>query len=180
METRNNIQSQLLILTNYNNFKTVFKGLVLFAILFPFIISCSSTKQTFSSTEKTAVFLPPKTEYYVDLFIEEIDGEKTKFKLGDTAEIDEGQHELRIRLEHQPASGTSIVVGGIANLLLRSTTNKTFSSIINVNVEKGQVYRLVTEDFKDGLAIKLHNETTSETQAVYKFKLEEGKFETVF
>ena len=56
METRNNIQSQLLILTNYNNFKTVFKGLVLFAILIPFIISCSSTKQTFSLVEwnKTA------------------------------------------------------------------------------------------------------------------------------
>jgi hypothetical protein len=180
MKATNNTQTQVARVSNYNKVKSVCNSVILLVAFLSLLISCSSTKQTFSTSEKTAVFLPPKTEYYIEMYIEEIDGKKTKFKMEDTAEIDEGEHELRIRLESHPATGTAVIVGGIANLLLRTTTNKTFSSTINVNVEKGQVYRLMTEDFKDGLAIKLLNETTSEIESIHKFQLKDGNFESVF
>jgi len=103
------------------------KHIILICLLIPILNSCSGSKKVLSSTENTALFLPPKIEADVDMFIDEVDGKKTKFNLEDSAQVDEGEHSLLIRLEYQPAAGSSAIVGGLGNLLLRSATNKTFS-----------------------------------------------------
>ena len=53
-----------------------------------------------------------------------MDGEKTKFGLYDSVIVDAGVRTLEVRLEYQPASGSSVLLGGLANLLLRATTKK--------------------------------------------------------
>ena len=69
------------------------------------------------------------TDYNVGLYVDQVDGEPTDFGLFDQIVIDAGgKHEISVRLEYQPAAGTSLVVGGIGNLLLRAGTNKTGSS----------------------------------------------------
>jgi len=160
--------------------KITIKSLALFGFLLPMLFSCSGTKQTFSSTENTVLFLPPKIEANVEMYIDEIDGQKTKFNLADSAQVDEGNHELLIRLEYQPAAGSSIAVGGLGNLLLRAATNKTFTSILDIKVKKGQEYRFVVKDFDDGFEIILFNESTAKEVLNHRFKLNEGKFEREF
>ena len=153
---------------------------MLFGLIIPLLFSCSGTKQTFSTTENTALFLPPKIDSNVEMYIDEIDGKKTEFNLADSAQVDYGNHSVLVRLEYQPASGTAIIVGGFANLLLRATTNKTFTSILDIKVNKGQEYRFVVKDFEDGFEIVLFNESTSKEESIHKFKLTEGKFEREF
>ncbi len=128
-------------------------------MLIPILISCSGSKKVLSSTENTALFLPPKIEAYVDMFIDEVDGKKTKFNLEDSVQVDEGKHSLLVRLEYQPAAGSSLIVGGLGNLLLRSTTNKTFSTTMDIEIERSMEYRFVVEDFDNGFEIILFNET---------------------
>jgi len=143
-------------------------------------ISCIGNKKVLSSSNDTALFLPPKIETSVDMYIDKVDGKRTKFKLSDSAQVDQGNHTLLIRLEYQPASGTSLIVGGIANLLLRATTNKTFTSTIDINVTKEQEYRFKVKGYEDYFDLILINETTSKNEAIYKFKLNEGKFVRIF
>ena len=149
-------------------------------LLISLLFSCTGTKQTLSTTENTALFLPPKIETYVDMYIDEIDGKKTKFNLADSAQVDEGNHKVLVRLEYQPAAGSSVIVGGLGNLLLRAATNKTFTAYIDLNVEKNEVYRFVVKDFDDGFDIILFNETKVKEESNHKFKLSEGKFEREF
>jgi hypothetical protein len=153
---------------------------ILFILLLPIIISCSGSKKTFSTTENTALFLPPNIEAYVDMFIDEVDGQETKFNLADSAQVDEGNHKVLVRLEYQPAGGSSLIVGGLGSLLLRSATNKTFSATIEIKVERNEEYRFLVKDFDDGFNIILFNETKMKEESSYRFKLSEGKFERVF
>ena len=153
----------------------------LFLILFlPVIFSCSGSKKVLSSSDNTALFLPIKIEAYVDMFVDEVDGEKTSFNLADSVEVDAGKHNILVRLEYQPAAASSIIVGGLGNLLLRSATNKTFSSKIDIQVQKNMEYRIVVKDFEDGFDIILFNETKKEEESIYSFKLKDGKFERMF
>lgn len=156
------------------------KQFILICLLIPILISCSGSKKILSSSENTALFLPPKIEAYVDMFIDEVDGKKTKFNLADSAQVDEGSHKLLVRLEYQPAAGSSVIVGGLGNLLLRSATNKTFSTAIDIEIEKSMEYRFVVKDFENGFEIILFNETKMNEELNYRFKLIEGNFERVF
>ena len=156
------------------------KQLILFCMLIPILVSCSGSKKVLSSTENTALFLPPKIEAYVDMFIDEVDGKKTKFNLADSAEVDEGNHSLLVRLEYQPAVGSGLVVGGLGSLLLKSTTNKTFSTRMDIVVEKSMEYRFVVKDFEDGFEIVLFNESTANEVLNHRFKWNEGTFEREF
>ena len=156
------------------------KHYILICLLIPILISCSGSKKVMSSTENTALFLPPKIEAYVDMFIDEIDGKKTKFNLEDSVQVDEGKHSLLVRLEYEPAAGSSLIVGGLGNLLLRSTTNKTFSTTIDIEIERSMEYRFVVEDFDNGFEIILFNETKKKEELNLRFKLTEGKFERIF
>ena len=155
------------------------KHYILICLLIPILISCSGSKKVMSSTENTALFLPPKIEAYVDMFIDEIDGKKTKFNLEDSVQVDEGKHSLLVRLEYEPAAGSSLIVGGLGNLLLRSTTNKTFSTTIDIEIERSMEYRFVVEDFDNGFEIILFNETKKKEELNLRFKLIEGKFERI-
>ncbi len=156
------------------------KQFILICFLIPILISCSGSKKILSSSENTALFLPPKIEANVDMFIDEVDGKKTKFNLADSAQVDEGSHNLLVRLEYQPAAGSSVIVGGLGNLLLRSATNKTFSTAIDIEIEKSMEYRFVVKDFENGFEIILFNETKMNEELNYRFKLIEGNFESVF
>jgi len=156
------------------------KHIILICILIPILISCSGSKKVLSSTENTALFLPPKIEAYVDMFIDEVDGKKTKFNLADSAEVDQGNHSLLVRLEYMPAVGSGLAVGGLGSLLLKSATNKTFSTRMDIVVEKSMEYRFVVKDFDNGFEIILFNETTLKEELNHRFKLSEGKFERVF
>jgi len=155
------------------------KKLILFCMLIPILVSCSGSKKVLSSTENTALFLPSKIEAYVDMFVDEVDGEKTKFNLSDSVQVDEGSHSLLVRLEYQPTSGSSVIVGGLGSLLLRSSTNKTFSTIMDIEIEKSMEYRFVVKDFDNGFEIILFNETTLKEELNHRFKLSEGKFERI-
>jgi hypothetical protein len=154
--------------------------LILFVAFLPIIVSCSGSKKILSTTENTALFLPPKIEAYVDMFIDEVDGKKTKFNLADSAQVDVGNHKVLVRLEYQPVAGSAIIVGGLGNLLLRSATNKTFSTTIDIEVGKSEEYRFVVKDFDDGFDIILFNETKMKAELNHRFKLSEGKFEREF
>ena len=156
------------------------KHIILICLLIPILNSCSGSKKVLSSTENTALFLPPKIEADVDMFIDEVDGKKTKFNLEDSAQVDEGEHSLLIRLEYQPAAGSSAIVGGLGNLLLRSATNKTFSTTMDIEIEKSMEYRFVVEDFDNGFEIILFNETKMKEELKLRFKLNEGKFKQIF
>jgi hypothetical protein len=156
------------------------KHIILICLLIPILNSCSGSKKVLSSTENTALFLPPKIEADVDMFIDEVDGKKTKFNLEDSAQVDEGEHSLLIRLEYQPAAGSSAIVGGLGNLLLRSATNKTFSTTMDIEIEKSMEYRFVVEDFDNGFEIILFNETKMKEELNLRFKLNEGKFKQIF
>ena len=156
------------------------KQFILICFLIPILISCSGSKKILSSSENTALFLPPKIEANVDMFIDEVDGKKTKFNLADSAQVDEGSHNLLVRLEYQPAAGSSVIVGGLGNLLLRSATNKTFSTAIDIEIEKSMEYRFVVKDFENGFEIILFKETKMNEELNYRFKLIEGNFESVF
>ncbi len=156
------------------------KQFILICLLIPILISCAGSKKILSSSENTALFLPPKIEANVDMFIDEVDGKKTKFNLADSAQVDEGSHNLLVRLEYQPAAGSSVIVGGLGNLLLRSATNKTFSTAIDIEIEKSMEYRFVVKDFENGFEIILFNETKMNEELNYRFKLIEGNFESVF
>ena len=153
---------------------------ILFGLLVSTIISCSGSKKVLSSTANTALFLPPKIETDVDMFIDEVDGKKTKFNLVDSAQVDAGKHSLLVRLEYQPAAGSSVIVGGLGNLLLRSATNKTFTTTIDIEIEKSMEYRFVVKDFDNGFEIILFNETKFKENLKHRFKLTEGKFERIY
>jgi len=144
------------------------KHIILICLLIPILNSCSGSKKVLSSTENTALFLPPKIEADVDMFIDEVDGKKTKFNLEDSAQVDEGEHSLLIRLEYQPAAGSSAIVG------------KTFSTTMDIEIEKSMEYRFVVEDFDNGFEIILFNETKMKEELNLRFKLNEGKFKQIF
>ncbi len=93
---------------------------------------------------------------------------------------EEGKHNILIRLEYQPAAGSSLIVGGLGNLLLRFTTNKTFSTNMDISVAANQEYRFVVTNSENGFKIRLVNETTSKIELEHAFELKDGKFTRVF
>jgi hypothetical protein len=154
--------------------------LIRFIPLLSILISCSGSKKILSTTENTALFLPPTIEAYVDMFIDEVDGKETKFNLADSAQVDEGNHKVLVRLEYQPASGSSVAVGALGNMLLRFATNKTFRTTLDIKVERNVNYRFVVKDFDNGFDIILFNETKKREELNYRFTLSDGKFEREF
>ena len=144
-------------------------------------IGCAGSHRDLSTAENPAVFVPVVADYGVDIFVDEIDGKETKFGELDRVSIDPGTHEIAVRLEYQPAAGSSLVVGGLANLLLRAGTNNTFRANLTVDVAAGNVYRLTADANPDGgLDLFVLNETTDKEMLRQSFKVEDGDFERVF
>lgn len=155
------------------------RKLLLITTLFG-LIACSGSKKILSTTGETALFIPPKIEANVDMFIDEIDGKKVKFQLSDSAQVDAGNHEVLIRLEYEPASGSSIIVGSLGNLLLRSATNKTFKTKMDINVERDNTYQFVVTAASESFDIAVLN-TGSKVEIVkHSFQLKDGHFEKIY
>ena len=74
----------------------------------------------------------------------------------------------------------SVLVGGLANLLLRATTNKTFRTTMEVDVEGGKQYQLSAIAEGDQLEILVINHTDELIVQSQTFKLKDGKFERTF
>lgn len=142
--------------------------------------SCSGSKQVLSSTQNTCTFLPPQIEANVDMFVDEVDGKPTKFNLADSVVIDDGKHNIKVRMEYQPAAGTSIIVGSLGNMLLRSATNKTFTTNMDISVTSDKEYRFVVTSSENRFTIKLRNETTSKIDLEHSFELKDGEFTRIY
>lgn len=155
-----------------------------FPILLIFVVmtsACSTGEQrNLASSAETAVFLPIITEYNVDLYVDRVDGEPTEFGLFDQVVVDAGSREIGVRLEYQPAAGTSLAVGGIGNLLLRASTNKTFRTNLSVDVISGHAYRLIARSHGDTLEIIIFDDTDDREVLKNVFGIKDGQFERLF
>jgi hypothetical protein len=154
---------------------------VLFVGAIATLAACAGKHHDLSTGTDTAIFVPVVEELGVEIFVDEIDGVATSFAAADTVSIDPGTHEILVRLEYQPASGSSVVAGGIGNLLLRAATNRTFTSPMTIEVESGNVYRLTAAAESDSrLHVIVHDETRGEEVHRYSFALEDGEFQRLF
>ncbi len=156
-------------------------GAVIVLVPISMALGCAGTEQDLSTEDSPATFVPVVTDYGVDIFVDEIDGKETTFGKLDKALIDPGTHELAIRLEYQPAAGSSVIVGGLANLLLRAGTNKTFKTRLTIDVEAGHVYQISARSNSDDiLDVIILDETSSKEILKHSFRLKDGKFERIF
>jgi len=152
-------------------------------ILLSLMAGCSGSQVDLSKENNSspAKFVPYVADYGVDIFVDKVDGKPTKFGELDSVLIDPGSHELVVRLEYQPAAGSAIVVGGIANLLLRAGTNKTFVTTISVDVKANKTYKLLAKYTpEDQIDLIVFNETSDEEVLKHSFALKDGRFERIF
>lgn len=143
-------------------------------------MGCTSKTKSLASTTDTAVFLPIIADYNVDLFVDRVDGKATKFGVLDQVTVDAGKHELGVRLDYAPATGSSVIVGGIANLLLRATTNKTFRTDMTVDVSGGHTYQMIARVSGDNLEIIVFDKTENREVLKQTFVPKNGQFERLF
>ena len=144
------------------------------------MLGCAGKHQDMASTPDTAVFLPVVNDYTVDLYVDTVDGKPTEFGVFDQVMVDAGTRELEIRLEHQPAAGSSLLVGGIGNLLVRAGTNKTFRTSMTVDVLSGHEYRMIARSQEETLEIIVFDETDVREVVKQAFELKDGQFERLF
>lgn len=152
-------------------------------ILMTMLAGCTGTQVDLSSENNSspAKFVPYVADIGVDIFVDKVDGKPTKFGVLDSVLIDPGTHELEVRLEYQPAAGSAIIVGGIANLLLRAGTNKTFVTTISVDVKANTVYKLLAKSAsEDQIDLIVFNETSDIEISKHSFALKDGRFERIF
>ena len=144
------------------------------------LIGCAGSKKSMVSTNDTVLFIPAQIETYVDFYVDEIDGKKTEFLLNDSLEIDAGEHTIEVRMEFQPAAGSSLIVGGVGNLLLRAATNKTFKTQMDINSIANHTYQFIITGIEEGFEIDLKDVTSDKIDLSHQFKLKDGKLERIF
>ena len=137
-------------------------------------------ERSIAVTDNTAIFLPIATDWGVNLVVEKVDGKPTKFGLYDSVLVDAGDRTLEVRLEYKPAGGSSVLVGGLANLLLRAATNKTFRTTLEIEVEGGKEYQMTAVAKGEKLEIAVINHSDEEIVKSQVFEVKEGKFERIF
>ena len=150
----------------------------LFVIFILTLTGCTTTERKHSTVDDPAFLIAVIKEYDIALYIDEIDGQSVDYGELDRISLDGGPHNLSVKLEYQPAAGSSVIVGGIGNLLLRAGTNKTFRTSIPVELQEGDVYGITAESQKDGLDIVVFTENTEVMR--HSFKYRDGQFERVF
>jgi len=149
-----------------------------FVIVLLTLTGCTTTEHKHSTIDDPAYLIPVIREYDIALYIDEIDGQSVNYGELDRISLDGGPHNLLVRLEYQPAAGSSVIVGGIGNLLLRAGTNKTFRTSIPVELQEGDVYGITAEGQEDGLEIIVFTENAEVLR--HSFKYRDGQFERVF
>jgi len=130
-----------------------------------------------STTDRTARFTPVVSDYTVELYVDSVDGKATKFRANDSAIVDAGDRTMAIRLEYTPASGTSLLLGGLGNLLARAATNKTFRTELTAPVIAGHQYQLIARAQGEEIVIIVFDQTDRKEVAGQKFVIKDGKFE---
>ena len=146
------------------------------------ISSCATiSESSHTSSSNPATLTPFNNEWGVQIFIDELDGSAVKYSELDRLALDGGSHDLRVRMEYQPASGTSLVVGGLGNLFLRAGTNKTFEHDITVELIEGHKYGLTVNGTDAGLELLVFDETAEGIVILeHQFEYKDGGFERFF
>jgi hypothetical protein len=133
-----------------------------------------------AKTDQTAKFMPVVSDYTVELYVDKVDGKATKFRTRDTAIVDAGERTIAIRLEYTPASGSSLILGGLGNLLARASTNKTFRTEMIAPVVAGHEYQLIARAQGDEIVIIVFDQSDRKEVAGQRSSLKDGKFERMF
>lgn len=146
------------------------------------ISSCATiSESSHTSSGNPATLTPFNNEWGVQIFIDELDGNKVSYSELDRLALDGGSHDLGVRMEYQPASGTSLVVGGLGNLLLRTATNKTFEHDITVELIEGHNYGLTVNGTDAGFELLVFDETAAGIVVLeHQFEFKDGYFERIF
>jgi hypothetical protein len=164
-------------INNSISFKLVFMLVISLGIS-----SCASiSERSHTSSSSPATLTPFNNEWGVQIFIDELDDSKVKYGELDRLVLDGGTHDLRVRMEYQPASGTSLVVGGLGNLLLRAGSNKTFEHEITIEMIEGHNYGLTVKGTDSGFELLVFDETAGGIVTLeHQFEYKDGGFERLF
>lgn len=133
-----------------------------------------------SSSDQTAKVYAVTSSWNANLRIEKVDDQKTKVWGKKPALVDAGERVLDLRMEYQPAAGSAILVGSIANLVLRGLTNKTFRTQISVNMASDHEYAVMAEKSDDGFDLVTFDLTEEQEIARHSFGKKDGKYERLF
>ena len=145
------------------------------------ISSCAISESSLTSSSNPATLTPFNNEWGVQLYIDELDGNEVKYSELDRLALDGGIHDFGVRMEYQPAAGTSVVVGGLGNLLLRSGTNKTFEHDITVELIEGHKYGLTVNSTDTGFEMLVFDETAKGIVILeHQFEYKDGSFQRLF
>jgi hypothetical protein len=149
-------------------------------ILFAVSANLNASEVNLAKTDQTAKFMPVVSDYTVELYVDKVDGKATKFRTRDTAIVDAGERTIAIRLEYTPATGTSIILGGLGNLLARAATNKTFRTEMTTPVVAGHEYQLIARAQGDEIVIIVFDQSDRKEVAGQRFSVKDGAFERIF
>jgi len=154
---------------------------ILFLFVAVILAGCAGKHKNLSTSSDPALFVPILADEMVEMYVDELDGKAVKFAEFDSVSLDPGTHEIVVRLEYQPATGTSLVVGGFGNLFLRAATNKTFRTGLEFDLEPGGIYQLTAKINSDnGFDVIIFDNTNSKEIVKQSFRLKDGNFETIF
>ncbi|MHC4374079.1 MAG: hypothetical protein GWP58_08230 [Gammaproteobacteria bacterium] len=156
--------------------KFLMQTIILFVAIASYV-NVSARVVDLSKTDQTARFVPVVSDYTVEIYVDKVDGKATKFRSNDSAIVDAGERTMAIRLEYAPATGTSLILGGLGNLLARAATNKTFRTELTALVVAGHQYRLIARAQGEEIVIIVFDQTDRTEVAGQKFVLKDGKFE---
>ena len=140
----------------------------------------AASEVNLAKTDQTAKFMPVVSDYTVELYVDKVDGKATKFQAHDTAIVDAGERTIAIRLEYTPARGSSLILGGLGNLLARAVTNKTFRSEMIALVVAGHQYQLIARAQGDEIVIIVFDQTDRIEVVGQRFSFKDGKIEQIY
>ena len=145
------------------------------------ISACAISERSHTNSSSPAYITPFNNEWGVYLYIDELDGSEVKYSELDRLALDGGSHDIGVRMEYQPASGTSLVVGGLGNMLLRSASNKTFEHDITIELIEGHNYGLTVKSTDVGFELLVFDETDGGIVLLrHPFEYKDGTFEKLF
>ena len=145
------------------------------------VTSIAAEKDLTTSDGPYALFLPAVADYGVEIYVEQVNGEATRFRERDQVRVSPGMLELAIKLEYQPTAGSALIVGGIGSLLLRAAANKTFRTDMSVDVVANHIYHLSARtNTAGGFDITVFDESLGTEVARQSFAERDGRFERLF
>jgi hypothetical protein len=155
--------------------------LFIFITLAMLLGGCTIKDSNHAAGDNPAYLTPISKIYGVAMHVDQLDGQAVNYNESKRLVLDNGSHDLNVRLEYQPAAGSSVIVGGLGNLLLRGATNKTFRQDITVDLTGGHEYGLIVKDTEQGFELLVFDETDRGVVILeHQFKFSDGKIERLF